>query len=194
MTQAIRLKFKSIPKALGELAHSNQFLKISAFYAYGLCLLLAAIIFYQAMRPPVIISLAPDASIYQRSELPLPEVEVKAAVKEYLNRRYKWDPPNVGKQLQSAQAFILPATRKTFETAVGNVARFSVEKVVSQRVHPEKISVNLDRRTVSITGDRVTSIQGLKAAGDLKLELAFDFGPRTAENPWGIYVTKEREE
>jgi hypothetical protein len=48
--------------------------------------------------------------------------------------------------------------------------------------------------TALITGDRVTSIQGLKAAGNLKLQLTFESGQRTKENPWGIYITKEKEE
>jgi hypothetical protein len=40
----------------------------------------------------------------------------------------------------------------------------------------------------------VTSIQGLKAAGNLKLELTFESGSRTEGNPWGLYISKEREE
>jgi hypothetical protein len=39
----------------------------------------------------------------------------------------------------------------------------------------------------------VTTIQGLKAAGSLRLELSFESGSRAKENPWGLYI-KEREE
>lgn len=44
-----------------------------------------------------------------------------------------------------------------------------------------------------IVGDRIMSIQTLKAAGDLKLELVFESSQRSNENPWGIYFTRERE-
>jgi hypothetical protein len=36
----------------------------------------------------------------------------------------------------------------------------------------------------------VAAIQGLKAAGNLRLELSFEGGTRTKENPWGLYVSK----
>ncbi len=194
MNQSIQLKMKKLPKALGELTHSNQFLKMSAFSSYLLCGLLITLLFYQAIKPTAVITLAPDASVYQNIDAPKPENEIRQAVKEYLERRYQWEPKTVVKQLQAAQIFILPSTRKTFESSMANVARFSTEKLVSQRVYPEKILVNLEKRVVSILGDRITSIQGLKAAGDLKLELQFDFGPRTLTNPWGVYISKEREE
>lgn len=44
-----------------------------------------------------------------------------------------------------------------------------------------------------IVGDRITSIQSLKAAGDLKLELGFESGPRTFVNPWWVFISKEKE-
>ena len=194
MNQSIQLKIKRLPKALGELTHSNQFLKMSVFFSYGLCVLMMGAVYLLAAKAPVILSLAPDASVYQSIAAPNPESEVRQAVERYLELRYRWEPKTVAKQIEAAQAFILPGTRKTFEVSTANVVRFSVEKNVAQRAYPEKITVNLDRRTVSISGDRVTSILGLRAAGDLKLELSFDFGPRTAKNPWGIYVSREREE
>lgn len=74
-----------------------------------------------------------------------------------------------------------------------NVVRFSSERMVSQRVYPGEIQVDLKKGLATISGDRITSIQGLKAAGDLKLELSYESGPRTTLNPWGVYISKERE-
>lgn len=97
-------------------------------------------------------------------------------------------------RLLESEAFVLPGNRRAFQSAAANVIRFSTEKLVSQRVYAEKIDVSLEKKTALISGDRVTLIQGLKAAGNLRLELSFESGPRTRENPWGIYITKEREE
>ncbi len=194
MNQKIQLKIKKLPRALAELSHSNQFLKMSAFCSYGVCLLLVALCIYQAAKPPVVFSFAPDASVYQNSEMPNPENEIKQAIKAYIERRYKWEPKTVRGQLEGAKVFIDSALTKNYDTAASNVARFSIEKSVSQRVFTNKILVNLSKRSVSVSGDRITEIQGLKAAGDLKLELSFDYGARSLTNPWGIYVTKEREE
>ena len=126
--------------------------------------------------------------------MPKPENDVTKAIEAYIEKRYKWTPKTVRGQLQGAKAFISSSTNKNYESAAVNIVRFSTEKNVSQRVYPYSIKVDLDKRTVSISGDRITEIQSLKAAGDLKLELTFDFGPRTDLNPWGIYIVKEKEE
>ncbi len=194
MNQSIQLKLKKLPRALAELTHSNQFLKLSAFYAYGLCVLLIGVIFVLVSKPPEVLTLTPDASLYERIAEPARESAVRRVVEEYLELRYRWEPKTVAGRIKEAQVFILPATRKTFEASTANVVRFSQEKSVGQRVYPDKVQINFEKQTVFIRGDRVTSIQGLKAAGDLKLELSFDYGMRTAKNPWGIYITKEREE
>lgn len=194
MNPSIQLKIKKLPKALGELTHSNQFLKMSAFYSYGLCLFLTGIIFVFATRPPQVLTLAPDASVYEVIAEPKVESAVRQAVSEYLKRRYCWEPKTAAAKIRSAQAFIPSGIMKAFETSTASVIRFAQEKTVGQRAYADEISINLSKKVVSIQGNRVTSIQGLKAAGDLKLELSFDYGPRTSSNPWGIYITKEREE
>ena len=194
MDKNIQLKLARLPKALGDLAHSNQFLKISALVSYCFCLLMMGLAFYQSSKPPVVLPLAPDGSVYQIVGPPKPENEIMTAVREYIERRYKWEPQTVVKKLAQSEVFVLPQSRKAFEMATANVVKFSVEKAVSQRVYPDKIMVSLEKKTVAISGDRFTAIQGLRAAGELKLELTFESGPRTAQNPWGVYITKEREE
>jgi hypothetical protein len=194
MNQKIQLKIGKFPKAMGALVHSNQFLKISALAYLGFCVLLIGYQFLLLTKPPTILTMSPNAEPYRVVDPPKPEREVEEAVRAYLDHRYKWEPQTVGKRLQEAGAFILPQSRVGFEKAMGDVVRFSTEKAVSQKVYPDKVTVNLEKRTVSISGDRVTAIQGMKAAGDLRLELSFDSGPRTVLNPWGVYITKEKEE
>ncbi len=194
MENKIKLQLARLPKALGELAHSNQFLKTSVLFSYCFCLMMIGFSFYQATKAPIVLTLTPEATRYEVVGLPKSEKEIIEAMRVYTDRRYKWEPKTVSQRLRETEVFIQAQSRKAYEAATANVAKFALEKGVSQRVYVNEVLVNLEKKTASITGDRVTAIQGLKAAGDLKLELSFESGPRTSENPWGIYVTKEREE
>src|SRR5690606_34988674 len=186
------LKMPSLPKIVGELVHSNQFLKIFSIAALVLLFMVLGIIMVIVTKEPMVITLGPDGKAIERTVLPKAEDQIREGIKRYLEKRYQWEPENVIKKLKESEEFITPKALKAFQGAVANVAKFSTEKIVSQKVYAEKIEINLKNQTALITGDRVTSIQGLKAAGNLKLELTFENGPRTSNNPWGLYISKER--
>jgi hypothetical protein len=147
-----------------------------------------------ATKDPLVITLGPDGKALERVTLPKPEDQVQEAVKRYIEKRYRWEPESVTKKLKESEAFIQPTSVKAFQAAMLNIVKFSKEKIVSQTVYPSKIDVDMNKKTALISGDRITTIQGLKAAGNLKLERTFENGPRTDENPWGLYIAKEREE
>jgi hypothetical protein len=188
------LKMPSLPKIVGELVHSNQFLKVFSIAALVLLFMVLGIIMAIVTKEPMVITLGPDGKAIERTILPKAEDQIREGIKRYLEKRYQWEPENVIKKLKESEEFITPKALKAFQGAVSNVAKFSTEKIVSQKVYADKIEINLKNQTALITGDRVTAIQGLKAAGNLKLELTFENGPRTSNNPWGIYISKEREE
>jgi len=193
MNESMQLRLRKLPKALAELSHSNQFLKISTFSLFTLCGLLVLVLFYQATKAPVVLPLASDGSVYMNAPKPDPKIEIERAVREYLKHRYNWTPKTVAAQVEQSRAFIQPSTLRVFDTAMQNVVRFSTERIVTQRIYPIDIEVDMKKGVVMILGDRITIIQGLKAAGDLKLELGFESGLRTDRNPWGIYISKEKE-
>lgn len=193
-SKTIGLKNSQLPKMVGELLHSNQFLKVFALSALALVFIGLGVTMVMAMKEPTVITLNSDGKSLERTNQPKAEDQIREGIKRYLEKRYQWEPENVIKKLKDSEQFITPQALKAFQVAVANVAKFSTEKIVSQKVYPEKIEIDLKKQTALITGDRVTSIQGLKAAGNLKLELTFESGPRTQENPWGIYISKEREE
>ena len=192
--QSKNLKMSSLPKAIGELTHSNQFLKVFALSALTLVLMVLAIILVIVFKEPQVITLNSDGKTIERVTLPKAEDQIREGIRRYLEKRYQWEPEDVIKKLKESEYFITPQAIKAFQGAVANVAKFSIEKIVSQKIYPAKIEIDLKKQTALITGDRVTSIQGLKAAGNLKLELTFESGPRTQANPWGLYISKEREE
>jgi len=189
-----QLKSSQFPKMLSDLAHSNQFLKM--FSLVALCLVLASFleIFSLTDKEPVILTLTPEGKILEKTTIPKAEDLIKEGIIRYLEKRYTWVPSDVQKKLKESSFFVSPTSQKAFSEAMANIIHFSLEKQVAQKVYPANIEINMKDGTALITGDRVTSIQGLKAAGNLKLQLSFESGPRTKENPWGIYVTKEKEE
>lgn len=189
-SQLLSAKF---PNMISDLMHSNQFLKMFAFYSLSLAVITLFGLILLINKGPEIITLSVDGSVVTESE-PRFEAFVEKALRQYLDSRYKWQPETVEEKLKASEAFILPNTHKVFEESVSKVAKFSREKLASQKIFIDGVKINLKSKTALITGTRVTSIQNLPAAGDLKLELSFDSGPHTVENPWGIYVTKEKEE
>ena len=193
MNETIHLKNTNIPKMLGSLIHKNQLLKFFATATLLLSSLTVSLLIIVENRPPVVISISSTGEVLGDGEMPKPESEIKKAVHSYLELRYKWEPKNVEEKLKNAEKFISPQSLKAYRTQIVNVSRFSKEKLVTQAVYPTELTVDLDSHKVRITGDRITSIQGMKAAGDLTLELEYQVGERTKENPWGIYITKEKE-
>ncbi|MGE3610278.1 MAG: hypothetical protein AB7I27_11865 [Bacteriovoracaceae bacterium] len=192
--QSIILKTSSLPKKMSDLIHSNQFLKVFSISALVLVLMALGVILVMINKAPMVITLAPDAKVLERTLLPNAEDQIREGIKRYLKKRYEWEPENVIKKLKESEDFITPKAMKAFQSAAVSVSKFSTEKIVSQKLYPENIEIDLKKSTAFITGDRITTIQGLKAAGNLKLELTFESGPRTSSNPWGLYISKEREE
>lgn len=194
MTIKTTLQSARLPRMLGELTHSNQVLKVFALLSLTLAILCGGLVYITATRPPVVLALAPSGDALEKTGLPRPEDEIRAAIQRYVELRYHWEPDTVKQKLQDAEAFIPAQSLKAYQAAVTNVSKFSIEKAVTQRIYPEVVEVSLERKIALVSGDRVTSIQGLKAAGNLRLELSFDNGLRTKGNPWGVYISKEREE
>lgn len=190
----IKIRCSEFPLKLGELNHSTQVFKLLSFVSLGLLGLAIAALVLLVTKEPTVITLNTEAVHLERTTLPRAEDQVREGIKRYLEKRYQWDSETVVNRLKESEEFIAQKAMGAFRLAVSNVARFSIDKVVSQKIYPSDIKIDLKNQTALITGDRVTSIQGLKAAGNLKLELTFESGPRTKLNPWGIYILKEREE
>jgi hypothetical protein len=189
-----QLKSSSFPKMLSDLANLNQFMKIFSLLSLSLVFASFLVIFYLTHQEPLILTFNSDGKNLDKMAMPKAEDLIKEGVIRYLEKRYTWMPSDVQKRLKESSFFVSPTSQKAFSEALANIIRFSLEKQVAQKVYPANIEINMKDGTALITGDRVTSIQGLKAAGNLKLQLTFESGQRTKENPWGIYITKEKEE
>lgn len=187
-----KLSVPKFPRLLAETLHSNQFLKMFSIYALILSILTVSAFTFLATRDPHVIALD---SLGRPVELIKPQVEsmIKETVRSYLQVRYNWSPQNVKASLKNAEVFIHPSLLKSYQKSIGKVEKFGVEKNVSQTLYTDSITIDLDRKVAIVEGNRITAIQGLRAAGAFKLELSFESGTHTASNPWGIYITQEKE-
>lgn len=191
MTQ-IKLK-TSFPIVLGDLSFQNRWLRLGMM----LCLVVAAFSLCTSAvllrRKPIIVALDQCASVSALSDAPPIEAEVDKAARKYVELRYSWGPDTLGSHLTRAKSFVASQSLKAFEKTIGDLQTFSKGKSIGQRVYPTTISPDAKNNKVRIIGDRFTEIQGLKAATILRVTLYYQTGPRTLENPWGIYVVKEEE-
>jgi hypothetical protein len=144
-------------------------------------------------RKPVVVALDQCGNIEAQAGAAPLESEAEKAARRYLDYRYTWKPETQGANLAMAKSFVAPQSFKAFEKSAADLISFSKGKNVAQRIYPTSITVDAKDGRILATADRFTEIQGLKAATLLRVTLTFQPGPRTYENPWGIYVIKEEE-
>jgi hypothetical protein len=192
----IRAKLESVklPQVLAELRHANQFLKIYSAGATFLSLLCLSLVLLLLNKESEIIVLSETGSRLAINERPDPNAQVVSALTEYIKHRYSWEPKTIKTQLALARQFVRDSALKSFDSGLAEVEKFALERNVTQRGYAASIEVDLQKQIASVKGDRVTSIQGLTASGQLNLVLQFEPGPRTKANPWGIYIVRERNE
>ena len=192
----IRAKLESVklPQVLAELRHANQFLKIYSASATILSILCLFSTLVLLNREAEVIVLSEAGSRLAINERPDNNAQVVAALSEYVKHRYSWEPKTIKAQLGFARQFVRDSALKSFDAGLSEVEKFASERNVTQRGYAVSFDVDLQKQVAVVKGDRVTSIQGLTASGQLSLVLQFESGPRTKANPWGIYIVRERNE
>lgn len=183
----------ALPKMLSDLKYKYHVLVVLAFSSLVVAFISIIGAIVASSHPPTVLAFSTNSEIIEKTELPKPQDDIKQSIKKYIEYRYKWNSKNIVENIKNAESFIGSKSLTTFRSNMANVIKFALERDVEQRVYPLDIRTDLKNQTVFITGDRVTSIQGLKAAGNLNLSLEFESGLRTPKNPWGIYIIKENE-
>lgn len=181
------------PIVWGDLAFQNRWLRVIVMAALAVATISTATSAVLLRRKPVIVTLDQCGSVSLPGEPAPIEVEVEKAVRRYVDLRYSWKPENQAAILNSAKDFVAPQSLKAFEKTASELVTFSKGKNVSQRVYVTSTAVDAKASRIQVAADRFTEIQGLKAATALRVTLTYQTGPRTYENPWGIYVVKEEE-
>lgn len=155
--------------------------------------LLTLLVLFLVKQGPLVIALDNTGEI-SKIESKVTDLQIQAAVKEYINYRYSWDEKTISESISKAKFFVLPSLTQAFERSMLEVQKFVREKKVKQRVYPKNVVLDLKEKKVTVVADRITEFDNLKAATEMKITFQFTLDDRTVVNPWGIYITKELEE
>lgn len=174
----------------------NRFLK----GILALMILLAAVqagaLVILSLRGPVLITISPSET---KRVLPaahsseLTEAEISRALYNYMELRHNWDWEKIESRLKLAANYIEDGLLKKFSTQTAPQVKLAKERKISQKLYFDKAAanINMKTKTASVSGDRIIIVEGLRATNAQTFELAFQFGPRTAINPEGVYITAE---
>lgn len=190
----LSLKSVAFPKMLSDLKHANQLLKVFSTLALVILVFESIALTVLMNRSVKVVVLDLGAQKLEQSLIPKAEVEIEAALREYVRHRYSWSNKTVSEKLKMASRFIHPSVKSQYFSGVGKVERFAIDRSVHQAAYVDNIDVDLKAGVARVSGNRVTTIQGLRAAGELKLTLYFETSTRTIDNPWGVYVRQEKED
>ena len=189
----INLQISSYPKAMQQFAIENFNIKYLCAGLLAVTFLLTLLVLFLVKQGPLVIALDNTGEI-SKIETKVTDLQIQAAVKEYINYRYSWDEKTISESISKAKFFVLPSLTQAFERSMFEVQKFVREKKVKQRVYPKNVVLDLKEKKVTVVADRITEFDNLKAATEMKITFQFTVEDRTVVNPWGIYITKESEE
>ena len=149
-----------------------------------------------ALRGPVIVTLSPSETKWFAPTPPSPELletEVRRAIQNYVEIRHNWEGAKIEARLKLAANYIEPASQKKFSSQTASQVKLAKERKISQKFYFDRAEtkINMKAQTVTISGDRILVVEGLRATNVQTFELGFQFGQRTPTNPEGVYVTAE---
>ena len=147
-----------------------------------------------SLRKPTLIAVTPTESRFLAVAIPnqeLLESEIKRSVNGYLHAHYNWEPRNIETSFQTAAKYVDPSFVKAFLGANQEQIRIAKEKKLSQRFFIVSMQIDLDKRRIQVEGERILLVEGLRAANSVSIEIKFDIGKRTVENPEGVVVVGE---
>ncbi len=193
MNKKTVLRSSSYPEAMRSFAEENLNLKFLCASLLGLFFVTLLLVLYPVKKGPTVVALDNTGEV-ARIEAKVTDLQIQAAIKEYVSRRYSWNEQNISSQIAKAKFFVLPMLVPAFERSMADVQKFVRDKKVTQRVYPKSVEVDLKEKKVSVIADRITEFDSLKAATEMRLVLQFALDDRTVTDPWGIYISKESEE
>lgn len=189
-----KLSSASYTQLVRSFAKENFNLKILSGACLALLFLALIVVAFLLKQGPTVVALDATGEVAD-VETKITDVQIKAAVKQYVQRRYSWSYKNIEDRLRKAELFVDPNLASSFRKSMVETIKYVQEKKVTQRMYPrdDETEIDLKNKTVSLVMDRITEFDSLKAATETKLKVWFDTGDRNFVNPWGVYVTKEQE-
>jgi len=174
----------------------NLILKWILIFALVIILVETATLTVLALRRPTLVAIGDTETRLLTLSPPKPELlrsELERMLKLYVEAHYNWDFTTIEKAHENAARYVADQFRKSFIASNAEQVKLAKERKVVQHVYVSgPVLIDVDKMMAKITLDRIFSVEGIKATAPLTLEIGFDYGPRTAANPEGIYVTSEK--
>jgi hypothetical protein len=149
-----------------------------------------------AFRKPVLVAVGASETRVFNVTPPGDELlsqELKRVLLKYTEAHYNWTSSNVEKAHAEAARYVSAKFVKAFNSANAGQIQTAREKKISQRVYPSsEILVDTKSLSARIQMDRIFSVEGISATRPITLDMTFEYGPRTSQNPEGIYITDEK--
>lgn len=173
----------------------NAFLKGVILILGSLVVIQSCALSFLAIRKPILIALGQSESRVLTLSQPSADIlksELDRVIRRYAEVHYTWDSTTVEKAHAEAAHYVGTEFVKGFQAANADQVRIAKEKKLSQRVFITDLVVDANISTAKLTMDRILMIEGLRAATNIVLEIKFEYGPRTVDNPEGVYITSEK--
>jgi hypothetical protein len=174
----------------------NAFLKLILSILALLFIVQSIALSILTLRKPVLIAVGEKET--RILTLPPPndtllEEELRRLVRQYVEAHYNWDDTTIEKAHENAARYVSDKYIKVFMAANADQVKTVREKNVSERVYLSgKIEIDRDHLVARVPMDRVFSVDGIRATSPLTLDVQFESGPRTTQNPEGVYITGEK--
>ena len=149
-----------------------------------------------ATRKPVLVAVGQGESRVLTLTPPNEELltsELRRWAKQYVETHYNWNYDSIEKAHAEAAKYVSTKFVKSFLAANSEQAKLAHEKKITERIYiAGDILVDSKALAVRVVTDRIFSIEGLRVANPMTLDIGFEYGPRTLQNPEGIYVISEK--
>jgi TraE protein len=173
----------------------NQILKYLLLLSTALNAASVICILFLALRtPPIFAVSSVESGILKANTVPKEflESEAKRVIGLYLQSRHNWDSNTITQSIGTAAQYVDEAFRKTYLQANETQIRIAKEKRISQKFYTNEIKVDLAQGKATVRGDRIISVDGLRAVSPLAFNLDFRMGKRIEANPEGVYIISEQ--
>ena len=183
-------------EAWGTEEAQNVILKWFSLFLIGIILIETGVIAYVATRDPKVIAIGEQKSqvlIVKKPRKEILEDELDRTVRNYAITHYSWDYSTIEAAHKEASKHIAEKFKKSFFKTNDEQVRYVKEKKVSQRVYvSDSIKIDPKNLNARVRLDRIYSIDGLVGSSPFALDIKFEYGPRTEDNPEGVYIFDEK--
>jgi hypothetical protein len=173
----------------------NVFLKGVLMVLGSLFLIQSVAFTVVCLRKPELIAIgSKETKVFTITEPPeeLLMSELKRCLRRYLELHYTWDADSATKNQKEASRYVGSSYVKAFNQVMAEQTRVAKEKKLSQKAYVSELLIDSKKLSAKVTLDRILSVDGLRAATPLLLEISFEYGPRSEMNPEGVYITGEK--